>query len=87
MLQHIRLDPDLCEDLRRDLNAGGWLITHQDVGQTELVGYGYVIRWEKNGRKVILNYADRQGAAEANLEISQEALAEIQALIARLPAE
>ncbi|WP_319558283.1 hypothetical protein [Thiomicrorhabdus sp.] len=86
MLQHIRLDPALCEDLRQDLNADGWQIVHQDVGQTELVGYGYVIQWQKDGHKVVLHYADRQGQAEANLEVSKEVLPVIQAKIAELSA-
>lgn len=71
MLKHLEIDASLCEAFKKMLQQTGWQITHQDVGQTELVGYGYVIAWEKGDAKVILHYSDRQGVAQANLEISE----------------
>ncbi|MBN2647380.1 MAG: hypothetical protein JXR44_06315 [Thiotrichales bacterium] len=81
-MQYLSLDPSKCEPLRDYMAANGWEVTHQDVGQTELCGYGYVIRWQKAGLKVFLQYEDRQGKEMANLELSPDARAEIDAFIA-----
>jgi len=70
MMKHIELNASLCEPFKKRMNEAEWNITHQDVGQTELVGYGYVIVWEKSGDKVVLHYSDRQGIAQANLEVT-----------------
>jgi hypothetical protein len=80
-MQYISLNPDLCDNLRDQMQQNGWQITHQDVGQTELCGYGYIIKWQKDDAKVILNYEDHQGKAQANLELSPSARAEIDAYL------
>jgi hypothetical protein len=82
MLQHCEINPVLCDALRRDMQQTGWELTHQDVGQTEMVGYGYVIIWKKADAKVVLNYNDRMGVAQAHLEVTKAAFAEIQARLA-----
>lgn len=81
-MQYLTLDPNLCDGLRDYMQQNGWNITHQDVGQTELCGYGYVIKWQKEDSKVMLQYEDRQGKAQANLELSPAARPEIDAYIA-----
>lgn len=84
MLQHCEINPAVCDALRRSMQQNGWELTHQDVGQTEMVGYGYVIIWKKANDKVVLNYNDRMGVAQAQLEVTQPAFAQIQAQIALL---
>lgn len=83
-MQYITLNPNLCDSVRTAMQKKGWEITHQDVGQTELVGYGYVIVWEKGGEKALLHYADRQGVAEAQLEVSDGAQSEINTILKEL---
>ncbi|HHS99607.1 MAG TPA: hypothetical protein ENK73_02005 [Thiomicrospira sp.] len=75
---------NLCEPFKKAMNDQAWQITHQDVGQTELLAYGYVIAWEKDGNKVLLQYSDRQGQVQANLEISPAVYDEIMTTIAEL---
>lgn len=72
-MQYLPIDPAKCDGMRDYMQQNGWQITHQDVGQTELCGYGYVIKWEKDGDKVLLQYEDRQGQEQANLELSPSA--------------
>lgn len=81
-MQYLSLDPSKCEALRSYMDNNGWSIAHQDVGQTELCGYGYVIQWVKDEQKVNLHYEDHQGKEMANLEMTPTARAEIDAFIA-----
>jgi len=83
-MKHCEIKANLCELFKKAMQNNDWQITHQDVGQTELVGYGYVVIWEKNAAKVILHYADRQGIAQANLEMTENAFEEITTLIESL---
>ena len=83
-MKFLELQPHNCEPFKKTMAADGWEITHQDVGQTEILAYGYVIVWEKNDKKVMMNYEDRQGQVRANLEISANAGAEIDAMVAAL---
>ncbi|BBP47095.1 hypothetical protein THMIRHAS_24680 [Thiosulfatimonas sediminis] len=81
-MQYLSIDPEKCDGLRDFMQLKGWQLTHQDVGQTELCGYGYVIKWEKDGAKVLLQYEDRQGKAMANIELSPSARSDIDAYLA-----
>jgi len=81
-MQYLSLDPAKCDALRNFMSDKGWTVAHQDVGQTELCGYGYVIHWVKDDQKVNLHYEDHQGKEMANLEVSPSARAEIDAFIA-----
>jgi len=81
-MQYLQLEPSKCEDLRVFMSQNGWTIAHQDVGQTELCGYGYVIQWVKEDQKVNLHYEDHQGKEMANLELTPSARGEIDAFIA-----
>lgn len=80
----ITLNPSICDALKQSLLSEQWLITHQDAGQTHLVGWGYEITWQKSAGSVTLRYFDKQGVATAFLEINQEALSEIQTLVDEL---
>lgn len=70
-----------CETLRSRLAELGWPVIHQDVGQTELVGYGYVIVWQKDDAKITLHYSDRQGVAQAQVEMNDPACSLLQPLL------
>ena len=80
-MKYIALQPSQCEPFKKTMSASGWGITHQDVGQTEILAYGYVIVWEKEDQKVMMNYEDRQGQVRANLEVSPKAGDEIQTMV------
>lgn len=80
-MKHREINANLCELFKQSMKQTGWKITHQDVGQTELLAYGYVIIWEKDGHKVVLHYADRQGIAQANLEMSPQIESDINNMI------
>lgn len=81
-MQYLSMDPTKCDALRSYMSKNGWEIKHQDVGQTELCGYGYLIHWVKDDQKVHLHYEDHQGKEMANLEISPAARAEIDGFLA-----
>ena len=81
-MQYLSMDPAKCDALRTYMSNNGWEIKHQDVGQTELCGYGYLIHWVKDDQKVHLNYEDNQGKERANLEFSPAARAEIDGFLA-----
>ena len=83
-MKYIELQPQQCEPFKKTMANEGWEITHQDVGQTEILAYGYVITWQKDDQKVMMNYEDRQGQVRANLEISANAGADIDAMVAAL---
>lgn len=83
-MRYIDLDPTLCEPFKTEIVKHGWTLTHQDVGQTELIAYGYIMVWEKESDKVVMNFSDRQGVCRANLEVSVGAHDEIEQLVAAL---
>ena len=83
-MKYMILNAKKCELFKKAMAQTGWEITHQDVGQTEILAYGYVIIWEKDDKKVMLNYEDRQGQERAGLEISINAGTEIDELVATL---
>ncbi|WP_127471686.1 hypothetical protein [Thiomicrorhabdus aquaedulcis] len=81
MLQHFEINPVVCDAFRREMQRANWELTHQDVGQTEMVGYGYVIIWKKIEDKVVLHYNDRMGVAQAQLEVTKPAFADVKAIV------
>lgn len=84
-MHFIAIQPEQCEAFQKAMNEAGWPVIHQDVGQTELLAYGYVIIWQKGGSdKVILNYSDRQGQAQAQLEASSGAKETVQQILSEL---
>ncbi len=82
----ITLNPSLCDTLKQSMLGDEWTLTHQDAGQTHLVGWGYEITWKKLAGLVTLRYFDKQGITTAFLEVNQEALPEIQTLVDELNA-
>jgi hypothetical protein len=46
-----------------------------------MVGYGYVIIWKKIEDKVVLHYNDRMGVAQAQLEVTKPAFADVKAIV------
>jgi len=80
-MRYFDLDPKQCDNFRTKMAESGWLVTFQDVGQTEILAYGYVIVWETEGKKVTMNYEDRQGQERANLEVSLNAVTHVQGMI------
>ncbi|MCF6345937.1 MAG: hypothetical protein L3J00_05645 [Thiomicrorhabdus sp.] len=85
-MELITLNPSLCDAFKESMLSNQWHISHQDAGQTHLVGWGYEITWQKSSGSVTLRYFDKQGVASVFLEVSQEALSETQALIDQLNA-
>lgn len=83
-MKHYVIAGNLCELFKKAMADKAWQITHQDVGQTELLAYGYVIAWQKDGNKVLLQYSDRQGQVRANLEISPAVYDDIMTMINKL---
>lgn len=83
-MKHCEIAGNVCERFKKVMNEQAWQITHQDVGQTELLAYGYVIAWEKGGNKVLLHYSDRQGQVQANLEISPSAYDDVLSILSSL---
>jgi len=83
-MKHCEISAKVCEPFKKAMADQAWQITHQDVGQTELLAYGYVIAWAKEGNKVLMQYADRQGHIQANLEISPAVYNEVMAMIDEL---
>lgn len=83
-MKHFQIEGKFCEPFKKEMANQAWQITHQDVGQTELLAYGYVIAWQKENNKVLLNYSDRQGQVQANLEISPAIYDEIMIMIQNL---
>lgn len=80
------LNPSLCDAFKASMLSNQWHIFHQDAGQTHLVGWGYEITWQKLSGSVTLRYFDKQGVATVFLEVSQNALCEVQTLIDTLNA-
>lgn len=80
-MKYIALEPHKSEPFKKKMTETGWPITHQDVGQTEILAYGYVIVWQKDDKKVMMNYEDRQGQVRVNLEVSVNAGEEIQTMV------
>ena len=56
----------------------GWQLVAQDAGQVHLLGWGYVLHWQKQGVSVWLHYQEVQGQAEAQLQVESAALEAIQ---------
>ena len=83
-MKHREIAGKLCESFKKAMAEQAWQITHQDVGQTELLAYGYVIAWTKDDNKVLLHYSDRQGQVQANLEISPAVYDEINKMLDNL---
>ena len=54
-MKYISLDPKKSEPFKSKMAESGWPINHQDVGQTEILAYGYVIVWQKDDKKVNIN--------------------------------
>lgn len=80
-MKYLSLEANKSEDFKKAMLAADWPITHQDVGQTEILAYGYVIIWQKDEQKVMLNYEDRQGKTRVSLEVSPTASNEVQGII------
>jgi len=83
-MEYFEINPDLCELFKAQILAQHWQIRHQDAGQTHLVGWGYEVTWQKDNDLAILRYSDKQGVASAMIEVSKNALPEIQALLKEL---
>lgn len=80
-MKYLTLQPQQSEAFKKAMQAADWPITHQDVGQTEILAYGYVVVWQKDDNKVMLNYEDRQGQERVSLEVTPAIGDEIQGLI------
>lgn len=80
-MKYLNLQPKQSDAFKKSMQQAGWQITHQDVGQTEILAYGYVIIWQKDDTKVMLNYEDRQGQERVSLEASPAVADDIQVMI------
>ena len=73
-----------CELFKQLMLENLWQITHQDAGQTHLVGWGYEIHWALDNQKTILRYSEKQGVGIALLEFSDSAAPQINRLLNQL---
>jgi hypothetical protein len=80
-MQVIEVPAKKCELFKQLMAENQWQITHQDAGQTHLVGWGYEIHWTLDNQNAILRYNDKQGVATALLEFSDSASAQIHHLL------
>ncbi|GKT11520.1 MAG: hypothetical protein ISEC1_P0484 [Thiomicrorhabdus sp.] len=80
-MQHLQLNPVLTEKFKLQMLSNDWLITHQDAGQTHLVGWGYEIFWQKAESTVILRYTNKQDSEVALLQISSVVFSDIEDMI------
>lgn len=80
-MQVVDIPAKQCECFKQLMLKNHWQITHQDAGQTHLVGWGYEIHWALGRQKTILRYSDKQGIATATLEFSDSATAQIEELL------
>lgn len=78
------LEPKLTERFKQQMVAQDWMISHQDAGQTHLVGWGYMITWKKQASQVTLRYENRQDEESVLLEMTPCANAELQVMIEHL---
>lgn len=87
-MRYLPLNPQLIESLKEQLQLKGWLLKGQDAGQAHLVGWGYILKWQKEMDDALislwLHYKEVQGKAEAQLEMSPEAYTEISEMVKRL---
>lgn len=85
-LSHYSVKPSKVEDLKQKIENSGWTLDFQDAGQNHFVGWGYMIQWQKSNSTLTLHYSEKQGVAEARIEMraaenSSEAPSGILALI------
>jgi hypothetical protein len=85
-MQVLEIPAKQCEHFKQLMQDSRWEITHQDAGQTHLVGWGYEIHWSLDDRKAILRYNDKQGVASAFLEFSDSATNQINSILKQLNA-
>ncbi|MDG6778702.1 hypothetical protein QCB44_08300 [Thiomicrorhabdus sp. zzn3] len=88
-MRYLPVNPKLIEALKTQLQLKGWLLKGQDAGQAHLVGWGYVLKWQKaidneSTSSLWLHYKEVQGKAEAQLEMTPEAYTEISEMVNRL---
>ncbi len=69
-MHHLPIDPNQVEALKQQLQDEGWQLIHQDAGQNHFVGWGYIMQWQKAEALIWLHYSDKQGKAEARLELN-----------------
>lgn len=83
-MQVVEIPAKQCELFKQLLLENQWQITHQDAGQTHLVGWGYEIHWRLGSQKIILRYSDKQGVATALLEFSDSANSQVSDLLNKI---
>lgn len=83
-MQIVEIPASQCEFLKQLLLENQWQMTHQDAGQTHLVGWGYEIHWALGSQKIILRYSDKQGIAMALLEFSDSAKHQVSDLLTQI---
>ncbi len=83
-MQILEIPAKQCESYKQLMLENLWQITHQDAGQTHLVGWGYEVHWSLDSQKVILRYSDKQGIATALLEFSDSAISQIHDMLNQL---
>jgi len=86
---YITLHPSQAEPFQEAMKAQDWKLVLQDGGQSQFIGWAYIMRWEKvAGEKtaeVCLHYSDNQGELEAYLEMNVVAKPLMDKLVESLP--
>jgi len=84
-LLYITLDPAHAEPLQHRLELQGWHVVSKDGGQSQFVGWAYVIHYQLQQdnqlAEVWLHYSDHQGKLEFYCELNPAAKPLLEALI------
>lgn len=87
---YITLDPAQADPLQEQLEMAGWQVISKDGGQSQFVGWAYVIHYqmpcdEDRQAEVWVHYSDNQGRLESYCELNPAAKPLLDALLKTLP--
>lgn len=86
---YLMIEPQQAEAFQKRMNEQGWSLVFQDGGQSQFIGWAYMMKWEKpleddRQGEVTLHYSDNHGELEAYLEMNPPAKPHMDALVAEL---
>jgi hypothetical protein len=88
-MMYLMIEPQQAEAFQKRMNEQGWSLFFQDGGQSQFIGWAYMMKWEKTlederRAEVTLHYSDNHGELEAYLEMNPPAKPLMDALVAEL---
>lgn len=82
---YVTLNPAQADPLQAKLEANGWQVISKDGGQSQFVGWAYVIHYQfelpNQFAEVWLHYSDNQGKLESYCELNPAAKPLLETLI------